>query len=534
MRVPRYLLVVAAFIWIAHSASANNRSASWIRADTGIAEPRFVAIAMDPHAVNHLWTATTRAVYESTTGGAPWRERWTIPSGVTIRRIGVNPLDGATVLAATSAGLYGSFDAGAHWTRVFVATTEGANECTQLAFHPWTRGVAVLGTRGGMFESRDGGQTWRAVMAPPAVRDVRSLSVDPQGQDRVYVVSAAGLFVGELDTGRWQRRLTAMAQDDQPRQPLDTDQVEDPPIDPPTNQLVAVAADPATPSTLYVAATKRLGISHDDGSTWQWRLPAGAAARPLAQLLPYAHSPTVLYAATPRGVVRYNPHHQRWTTMTDGLPAVPVNDLAAASGHLWAATDQGLYRFEMPTDAEPLEPPSAQELLAEFVYEPTIAQVREAAIRYAEVHPEKIRHWRQQAALKALLPSVGVGLGHGRARNLDVDEGTFPKFQLIETEDRRADVDLSVKWDLGELIWNQDQTTIDARSRFMVQLREDIVNELIRTYYERRRLQLALLTDPPPDQDALLEKELRIQELTALIDGMTGGYFSQQTIHQAK
>ena len=102
-------------------------------------------------------------------------------------------------------------------------------------------------------------------------------------------------------------------------------------------------------------------------------------------------------------------------------------------------------------------------------------------------------------------------------------------FQLIKSEDRDASFDVGVTWDLGHLIWSDDQTNIDVRSKLMVQLRNDIVDEVTRTYYERRRLQVALLTQPPADAQVVLEKELRVQELTALIDGLTDGYFSQHT-----
>ena len=60
----------------------------------------------------------------------------------------------------------------------------------------------------------------------------------------------------------------------------------------------------------------------------------------------------------------------------------------------------------------------------------------------------------------------------------------------------------------------------------MVQLRDDILDEVTRTYFERRRLQIALLTQPPADEKQVIDKELRLQELTAMIDGLTGGYFS--------
>jgi hypothetical protein len=216
--------------------------------------------------------------------------------------------------------------------------------------------------------------------------------------------------------------------------------------------------------------------------------------------------------------------------LSAGLTAAAVNELMATETHLWAATDRGLYRYSLPPDpfAAGDQPPSPQELLANFVHEPTIAHVRDAAIRYAEVHPDKIARWRRQATLKALLPSVDVGFDQDRSDDLSIDEGSFPNFQLIESHDEDAGFDVSVNWDLGDLIWNDDQTSIDVRSKLMVQLRDDIVDQVTRTYFERRRLQVLLLTDAPDSQQKLLEKELRIQELTALLDGWTGGYFSKQ------
>ena len=78
------------------------------------------------------------------------------------------------------------------------------------------------------------------------------------------------------------------------------------------------------------------------------------------------------------------------------------------------------------------------------------------------------------------------------------------------------------------LIWNSDQTSIDTRSKLMVELRDDIMNEITRTYFERRRLQIEMVTSSPNDLKVSLEKELRLQELTADIDALTGGYFSNQ------
>ncbi len=60
----------------------------------------------------------------------------------------------------------------------------------------------------------------------------------------------------------------------------------------------------------------------------------------------------------------------------------------------------------------------------------------------------------------------------------------------------------------------------------MVQLRDDILDEVTSYYYERRRLQIELLEAPPSNMRSRIKKDLRVQELTANLDALTGGYFS--------
>ncbi|MBU2034695.1 MAG: hypothetical protein KKA59_02820, partial [Candidatus Omnitrophica bacterium] len=86
----------------------------------------------------------------------------------------------------------------------------------------------------------------------------------------------------------------------------------------------------------------------------------------------------------------------------------------------------------------------------------------------------------------------------------------------------------SFSWDLGELIWNQDQTSIDVRSKLMVQLRDDVLNEITKLYFERIRVKMELDNVSIEDRKKRFEKELRLQELTAMINGLTGGFFLQK------
>ena len=79
------------------------------------------------------------------------------------------------------------------------------------------------------------------------------------------------------------------------------------------------------------------------------------------------------------------------------------------------------------------------------------------------------------------------------------------------------------------MIWNPDQTSIDARSRLLVQLRQDLLEEVTRIYFERERLLAEFNGQPTSDPVLRKERSIRVEELTAYLDAMTGGWFSRQT-----
>jgi len=524
MRIALRLIIVVALVWGLHCCGAGAQEWEAVRTDPQ-AGP-LVAIAIHPMHPERIVVAGQRALYESPDNGQSWQERFRLPAQATAAGVAVSASEQPSILLATDQGLYGSFAGGQRWSRIFRGSSEGQGRCTSVAFHPAQRDVALLGTQGGLFISQDGGRHWKAVAIPPDAHHIISFAFHPSEGERLYLLTDRGVFAGTLSGGEWQlRRGTFNAEEPEVEESGEPEAGEDHDS---LHHLSAIAVDPQDASTLYLATSQGLERSPDDGLTWQPVSNSGLASTRMSHLLLQRHSPLMVYAATDRGVARYEPAHEQWTMITSGFAAGVVNGLADSSHAIWAATEHGLYRLPVsPADFGDHEPPSAHELLSNFVNEPTITQVQEVAIRYAEVHPKKIQHWRRQAALQALLPVVDLGWDRKRSLDTNVDKGTFPKFQLLETEDRNAGFDFSVKWELGNLIWNDDQTSIDVRSKLMVQLRDDIVNEVTRTYFERRRLQMALLTEPPDDQRVLADKELRLQELTAMLDGLTGGSFSK-------
>jgi hypothetical protein len=62
----------------------------------------------------------------------------------------------------------------------------------------------------------------------------------------------------------------------------------------------------------------------------------------------------------------------------------------------------------------------------------------------------------------------------------------------------------------------------------VVQLRDDILDEVTKLYFERLRVKMELDNLSIEDRKKRWEKELRLKELTASIDAMTAGFFSQK------
>lgn len=197
------------------------------------------------------------------------------------------------------------------------------------------------------------------------------------------------------------------------------------------------------------------------------------------------------------------------------------------NGNLYACTEKGLFKSS-PDYAGVL---SEEGVFGEYSKgEPNIKDVQKQAIKYAEVSPDKIINWRKEAQKKAILPKVSMGLSRDTGDLWHWESGSSTKDcdDTLRRGRDSLDWDVTLSWDLSELIWNSDQTSIDVRSRLMVQLRDDILDEVNKLYFERIRVKMELDGLQIEDKKRRFEKELRVRELTASLDALTGGYFSSQ------
>ena len=171
--------------------------------------------------------------------------------------------------------------------------------------------------------------------------------------------------------------------------------------------------------------------------------------------------------------------------------------------------------------------PEVQRGLEDLKLEPSIQEAQAAALQFFNIDADTVSSIRTRAAWKAILPAVTgeIRVNDARVDSRDIDVAGFSATDPAAFGDTTADVfeyKVSARWNLPQLIFNSE--VLDASS--LAVLQEGVLKEVTRLYYTRRRLQVDLILSPPADPATQLGKELRIEELTATLDALTGNLFS--------
>jgi hypothetical protein len=166
-------------------------------------------------------------------------------------------------------------------------------------------------------------------------------------------------------------------------------------------------------------------------------------------------------------------------------------------------------------------------ILARFANEPAIREVQVAAIEYYHVSPDTIATLRARTHQMAWVPGVGIGFTNSLSSyKRNVDDILFRARGIAIFEDMNADfigVNVSASWGLDRLVFNAAE--LDVLS--LIGIQDGIQREVTTIYYVRRRLQVETLLNPPQGIDARISNQLRLEELTGLLDAYTGGFFSR-------
>jgi len=171
-----------------------------------------------------------------------------------------------------------------------------------------------------------------------------------------------------------------------------------------------------------------------------------------------------------------------------------------------------------------------RKLKIRFEREPTVKEVQKAALRYFKVHPDLVAGYRRGASWKALMPDIEVTFNHERGNNdrrlIDAIYLTrYPDGKEFE-DTKRISYVLGVRahWALDRLVFNAE--VLDVAS--LVGVQEGLLREITSLYFTRRRLMTILALNPPSDPGEKITEAIRLDEIAANIDALTGGYLSRE------
>ncbi len=160
-------------------------------------------------------------------------------------------------------------------------------------------------------------------------------------------------------------------------------------------------------------------------------------------------------------------------------------------------------------------------------YEPPVSETMQAALRYFRVDPKNFDRLRRTANTRALLPTFAAGFR--------LDDTTFDRSErqrlsnprdVQENRDTNTNtISIGAVWDFRELIFNPAEVQVYG----LIGVQRDLMLETTRIYYLRKQLFVRFLNSPPQDPLAREALLLRVDEFTALLDVLTGGWFSKAT-----
>lgn len=457
-------------------------------------------------------------ILKSDDSGKSWRSVLAIRGGM--RNINVLSADSTnpnTVYAATDNGLYRSNNLGGRWERIFRGKNNLERQCRAVSVTPY---AIFLGTNAGLFVSRDKGRSWSKEKGEIDDNVVLNIDYVLKKDSIIYISAVNGIFKS-LDSGKsWERIFLSYSRENNEASSdeKDTD------ISEKTSDIRFVKSGINNPSLVYFSCAKGVYKSLDQGQSWQKLSEYGLLNRDVKMLCLPDNSQ--VFALSQSGVFLYG--QGRWEEVSFGLTAGKLSYFTLDNqGNIYVAGEKGLFKSSMKNQMKFERQAFLQEYLKD---EPGIKDVQKAAIKYAEVSPEKISQWRKNAAKKALLPQVSVGIDRNSTDLWHWEGGSTTKTDddVLRRGQDTVDWDVSLSWDLSELIWNDAQTSIDVRSKLMVELRDDILDQVNKLYFERLRIRAELDNLAIEDRNKRFDKQLKLEELTASLDSLTAGYYSEQ------
>lgn len=165
--------------------------------------------------------------------------------------------------------------------------------------------------------------------------------------------------------------------------------------------------------------------------------------------------------------------------------------------------------------------------------DPDVQILCREAVALAMAEPERARSFIRRARVAGWFPEMHFRVYRRFARTegltyADIGTGMVAPVDITAIDDFRYEWRAS--WDLSRMVFNPDELQAHLEALRIADVRRDIQTLVIKLYFERRRL----LSEPDTGGDSAIadltkveKRALRVAEIEAELDAMSGGAFSQ-------
>lgn len=415
-------------------------------------------------------------------------------------------LSDGRVFVATGSGLFVSNNTGESFDELQVGILPAEQDVRSVLADPRRPNHLLAGTLAGLFLSSDAGESWQEVGGFPEKFAFYDLSADPSDPMRVLAGSSDGVY-RSTDGGASFLLVNQ-------------------PTSPEARITRAVAYDPLDARIVFAGTESGFFRSLNGGVDWERVEAPGLLSRNISGLASMSWG---LIASTDGGVFLSADSGESFRELYAGLDSPDVARVAAGQAPLtaYAATGGGLLAYR--TSLERAEKARALTDIRRLLQdEPRVEEVSEKALARAQIDLP-VASWRTRAALAPWMPRLTV-----RWNAQDPIEGPFtfrvsgttvpPTFYNFRKENHGLTAQLT--WSLRSVMWPSENLSVSRRARSLEKDKTRILRRIVNTYNARRRMQVALIQSPPRDVYAYAQKALQIDELSAVLDGFTDGWFT--------
>ncbi len=309
--------------------------ASWTEVSHGLINPLTAIVAIDPLTPSTLYVGGVGGgVSKSINSGSLWAVANEGLANGRVRALVIDPQTPTTLYAGTQAGAFRSTDGGEHWVAASAGLAD--SRVLALAIDPETPSTLYAGTAGKIYKSLNGGNHWSALSGGLPGHSFQALAVDPQQPTTLYAgtfdpESGGGGIFRTMDSGdTWTAINEGLAFG--------------------SDQIWALAIDPATPSTLYAGAFRGIYKSTDSGDHWELFIE-GLTNQPdsarVESLLVDPRNPSTVYAGLDGGLdiggaFKSTDGGEHWFEVNNGLENFTTVETIAidGSGTLYIGTNE--------------------------------------------------------------------------------------------------------------------------------------------------------------------------------------------------